>query len=132
MTISFEDLKVELDSIHRDRDAKAEINIKNEGENEDTFLASWKYPIKNGMLITENYIEVIYRFKLDIDHLKIGWKKLYNSPMPDSPYLLRILEYTFFEIKPYLRDFNGESDNYRSIADILYNARGLGLKEYGI
>lgn len=127
MTKSFDELKMAFDSINIDRDNLANVEIKNEGEQEDSFIASWKYPVKSGIRMTGNYIEVAYRFKMDIHHLTLMWEKKYDTGfvhVNDS------LSECFFEIYPHLNDMSGEGDNYEKILEILYEKRGAGMAKH--
>ena len=127
MTKSFDELKMALDSINRDRDAQADVEIKNDGEQDDSFIASWKYPVKNGMRMTGNYIQVSYRFKMDIHHLMLLWEKKYDTGFV---HLKDTLSECFFEIYPHLYDVNGKGDDYTKILELLYSNRGAGMAKH--
>ena len=115
-------------SIKKDENALAEISISND-DNSDVFVAHWKYPIDKGMLITLNYIEINYRFKLDVTRLQILWKEKYGEGFV---WLKQDLEITFFEIIDYLYDFNGTGNDYDKIVEILYEHRGAATaKQFG-
>ena len=132
MEVTFEDLLQKMNGIKRDQAERAEVSIEIIDKRFDIFSATWKYPVKNTIIDTENYIGFTYRFKMDIELIELLWKTKFGTTMPAFPYILRILEYKFFDIIPFTKDFNEKSDDYVSILMLLYESRGVGLKEYEI
>ncbi len=126
MKKTFEELNATLNGLRRDINFNTDVNIINYGDREDTFLASWRYPVRHISLIDDNFIELNYCFKLDVDHIKLLWSKNYKGELG---YLITSLSKCFFEILPLLNDMNGTGDNYEKIVEIIHDSLGATISE---
>ena len=126
MKITLESLQEKLGTLKRDESLTTEVLVENERDKYDTFIASWKYPINQGVPEFGNYIQMSYRFMLDVDHLKLLWQKKYETGFV---HMNETLAKTFFEILPHLADANGKADEYDKILEILYPKRGVGMTD---
>ena len=127
MKITLESLQEKLGTLKRDESLTTEVLVENARDKYDTFIASWKYPINKGIPEYGNYIQMNYRFMLDVDQLKSLWQKKYDTGFV---HMNETLAKTFFEILPYLADANGKADEYDRILEILYAKRGVGTAEH--
>ena len=127
--MKFENLIKELDALKRDGSALPNVLVENDKEHDDIFLITWKYPVESVIPITDNFISLTYRFKLDIHHLELLWKKKYEKGLPN---IKKFIETYFFDFCKYLRDFNGVGDDYEAILKAHDKNRGhITAKEYG-
>ena len=127
MKITLESLQEKLGTLKRDESLTTEVLVENERDKYDTFIASWKYPINQGVPEFGNYIQMTYRFMLDVDHLKLLWQKKYDTGFV---HMNETLAETFFDILPLLADVNGKADAYDKILEKLYAKRGVGTAEH--
>ncbi len=126
MKKTFEELNDTLNLLRRDTNYSTEVIVKNYGDREDTFLATWRYPVRHVSLLKDNFIELSYCFKLDIHHMMLLWRKNYKGELG---YLTTSLSKCFFEILPQLNDMNGTGDNYEKIVEIIHDSLGATISE---
>ena len=80
--MKFENLIKELDALKRDRWALPDVFVENDKEHDDVFLITWRYPVESVIPITDNFISLTYRFKMDIQELEKIWREKNHGLQP--------------------------------------------------